>query len=102
MNELLPIGSIVLLEKTNKPVMIYGFNQIHRKTGKFYDYIACLYPEGSLDNEYSLLFWHSQIDKVLHKGCVLDIPEFQSEVVRNVASPSPQKGMTLGEVDDFI
>lgn len=102
MTELLPIGSIVLLHKTNKPVMIYGFNQIHSKTGEHYDYIACLYPEGSLDTEYSLLFSHHQIEKVLHQGPVLALGQEVGSalsVAPSMISPKVNSGETA---DDFI
>lgn len=102
MIERLPIGSIVLLEKTNKPVMIYGFHQIHSKTGKFYDYIACLYPEGSLDTEYSLLFCHHQIEKVLHQGPVLDMSQFQGTALPESSNIMLPKEENLDQVDDFI
>ena len=52
MKEYLPIGSIVLLKNGIKKVMIYGRKQLAISTNIEYDYIACLYPEGNINNEY--------------------------------------------------
>lgn len=70
MKEYLPIGSIVLLKDGEKSLMIYGRKQIHAATGIEYDYVACLYPEGNLTEEYTYLFNHDQIQEVVFKGYV--------------------------------
>ncbi len=61
---LLPIGSVVLLKEADKRLMIYGIKQMSGEEGKVYDYIGCLYPEGSIDAEYTFLFQHDDIEKV--------------------------------------
>lgn len=61
---LLPIGSVVLLKEADKRLMIYGIKQVNGEDGKIYDYIGCLYPEGSIDAEYTFLFQHEDIEKV--------------------------------------
>ena len=43
-----PIGTVVTLKGGNRPIMIYGRKQIQEQTGKEWDYVACLYPEGNL------------------------------------------------------
>ena len=33
-----------------------------------YDYIACLYPEGNINEDYMYLFNHEDIDTVVYRG----------------------------------
>ena len=68
MEKYLPIGSVVLLTGGTKRVMIYGRRQIQEGTQTEWDYIACLYPEGNINREYTFLFNHDQIKKVYHVG----------------------------------
>lgn len=68
MKKYLPLGSIVLLKNGTKRVMIYGRKQLQVGTDKEWDYIACLYPEGNISEEYMYLFNHDQIDKVFFVG----------------------------------
>ena len=65
---LLPIGSIVLLKNGQKRVMVYGRKQIQTGTNKLWDYIACLYPEGNIDETYCYLFNHEDIDRTIFIG----------------------------------
>ena len=48
--------------------MIYGRKQIQKDTGKEWDYVACLYPEGNLDDEYNIFFQHEEIEYIMHTG----------------------------------
>ncbi len=75
MKNYLPIGSVVQLQGGNKRVMIYGRKQIEEKTGAEWDYIACLYPEGNINSEYTYLFNHHNIEKVFFLG-FQDMEEF--------------------------
>ena len=69
MKEYLPIGSVVLLKNGEKKVMIYGRRQRRvTEVDKEYDYIACLYPEGNIDENYMYLFNNENIDKVIYRG----------------------------------
>ena len=68
MTEYLPIGSVVILKEGSKTIMIYGRKQIHDETGDEYDYVACLYPEGNINDEFIYLFNHDQIDQLLFTG----------------------------------
>ncbi len=63
---LLPIGSIILLDGASKKLMITGFHVIDTINKKEYDYCGCLYPEGFM--EKIAVFNHSQIKEVLFKG----------------------------------
>ncbi len=66
--ELLPIGSIVLLEEGKKKLMVFGVKQIDNATEVEYDYIGVLYPEGSLGETGQFLFNHQDIVEVVFKG----------------------------------
>ena len=72
--KLLPIGSVVLLKGGIKKVMIIGFTpkilNTESKTLKedIWDYSGCIYPEGLLSSDQILVFDHSQITEVFHKG----------------------------------
>ncbi|EKN66657.1 hypothetical protein BABA_14407 [Neobacillus bataviensis LMG 21833] len=68
MDKYLPIGSVVLLEGGTKRVMIYGRRQQELNTKKIWDYIACLYPEGNINEQYMYLFNHDQIEKIYFIG----------------------------------
>ena len=68
MENLLPIGSIVLLKNGEKKIMIYGRMQQDANTKKMYDYVACLYPEGNINAEYSYLFNHEDIKELIFRG----------------------------------
>ncbi|WP_043931074.1 DUF4176 domain-containing protein [Bacillus sp. EB01] len=68
MKKYLPIGSIVLLKGGTKRIMIYGRQQKELQSDKVWDYIACLYPEGNLSEDYMYLFNHDQIEKVFFIG----------------------------------
>jgi len=68
MKEYLPLGSIVILKEGEKAIMIYGRKQLHATTREEYDYVACLYPEGNINEEFTYLFDHDQINEVIHTG----------------------------------
>ena len=68
MDKYLPIGTVVLLHEGEKTIMIYGRMQHHGETNTVYDYVACLYPEGNIDEEYMFLFNHSQIREIVFMG----------------------------------
>jgi len=66
--ELLPLGSIVILKDGDKKLMIYGRGQISAEKQEEYDYVACLWPEGNLNEEFMYLLNHSDIETVCHHG----------------------------------
>lgn len=69
MQELLPIGSVVLLKDGIKKLMITGYMAMEKNdSNKIYDYSGCIYPEGLLSSEQSLLFYHQQIEQVYFEG----------------------------------
>lgn len=70
--ELLPVGSVVILKNAVKPILIYGRKQTNIETGIEYDYLACLYPEGFVSQEYTYLFNHNTIGTILFTGYIDD------------------------------
>ena len=69
--DLLPIGSVVLLNNGRKKVMVFGVKQTHENEEKVaveYDYIGVLYPEGNIGAKYQFLFNHSDIVEVSFRG----------------------------------
>lgn len=66
---LLPIGSVVLLKEGTKKLMITGIKPVaEEKPDTIYDYIGVIYPEGYLSNEYNFLFNHEDINDVVFTG----------------------------------
>ena len=65
---LLPIGTVVLLEESTCKVMITGLCQ--KKVGEetIYDYAGCLYPEGVMGPDKTFLFNGEQIERVYFIG----------------------------------
>lgn len=68
MKNYLPIGSIVVLKEGRKKIMIYGRRQRRVTDAHEYDYIACLYPEGNISEDYMYLFNHEDIETVIYRG----------------------------------
>ena len=69
----LPIGTVVMLEKGYKRVMITGYKCFEKNNrSNLYDYSGCLYPEGIVSSNNSLLFNHDQIIQVYHLGFIND------------------------------
>ncbi len=64
----LPIGTVVLLKEGKKRLMIYGRKQFVKSENKEYDYVACLYPEGTLNNHDVILFNQEDIQMVYFIG----------------------------------
>lgn len=67
----LPVGSVVMLKGAWKKLMITGFAPIDPETKEIiYDYMACLYPEGVLDQKHNILFNHENIKKIYAIGLI--------------------------------
>lgn len=65
---LLPIGSVVLLKGGNKRVMICGRIQARAGERKVYDYSACWYPEGIVSPKDMFFFDHDAIERLFFVG----------------------------------
>ena len=67
--DLLPIGSVVLLEGGEKRLMIDGVMQSDAEDmKKEYDYMGVLYPEGHIGDEFQYLFNQEDIKEVVFRG----------------------------------
>ncbi len=80
--ELLPIGTVVMLEGGTKKVMITGFCSVPNDNDEeIYDYSGCMYPEGVINSDEVLLFNNGDINEVFFKGYEDDDEkEFKSEL----------------------
>lgn len=68
-DKFLPLGTVVLLKDAKKRIMIIGFYAKSKENNKkIYDYMGCLFPEGVISSEQTLLFDHNQIDKIYFLG----------------------------------
>lgn len=65
---LLPVGSVVLLKGANKRVVVIGRIQARADDRKVYHYCACTYPEGLMDLDSFVFFDHDDIDRVYFIG----------------------------------
>ena len=77
---LLPIGSVVRLKSAKKDLMVFGICQTQKDTGKEFDYIGVLWPEGNMGVGTQLLFSHDNIESVTFMG--FDTPERQDFIDR--------------------
>ena len=67
--DLLPIGSIVLLKGGEKRLMISGIMQSDvSESGKEYNYLGVLYPEGHIGSQFQYLFNHEDISVIVFRG----------------------------------
>lgn len=98
--ELLPIGTVVLLEGGNRKVMITGYSSKNNDEEKIYDYNGCIFPEGLIENIFCL-FDNNQIIEVIYKG--LENEEFKefvekeaSKIFLVTSSNNPKQDNNLG------
>lgn len=83
-NELLPIGSVVLLKEGEKRLMIVGVMQSDADgNGETYDYLGVLYPEGHIGDQFQYLFNNNDIEKIFFRGFE---DEERTEFLRKLAS----------------
>lgn len=70
MNEkYLPLGSVILLKKASKRIMIIGYAiKSNDSPNKLWDYLGCLYPEGVQTSDKNLLFDHKDIETIYALG----------------------------------
>lgn len=66
--DLLPIGSIVLLEGGEKRLMVCGRVVSSGEQDHIYDYVGCYYPEGVVDSTTLFFFDHSAIQDIFFIG----------------------------------
>jgi hypothetical protein len=68
MTKFYPIGTVVTLVGGTIPIMIYGRLQFRADTDDIFDYVACLYPEGNIGEDYNIFFYHDDIETVHFVG----------------------------------
>lgn len=56
------------LHNGTKKIMIYGRKQLSQNDNKEYDYVACLFPEGNINENYTFLFNQENIREVVFRG----------------------------------
>ena len=66
--QLLPIGSVVLLQGGEKRLMTFGVVQEDPETHEVYDYAGIVYPEGNVGIDSAFLFNHDEIEEVFFVG----------------------------------
>ena len=66
--ELLPVGSIVLLKEAKRKVVIIGFAVVENGSNEIWDYLGAPYPIGVISNDRNLIFNREQIQKVVFVG----------------------------------
>ena len=71
--EFLPLGSIVAVKGNVKKLMIIarGLALMQPEGQRYYDYGACLYPEGLIGDKV-IYFNHEAINKTFYKGFIDD------------------------------
>ena len=63
--DILPLGSVVLLNGGTKKIMVIGYcMKTPEDENKIYDYCGCVFPEGVLRSDLTCVFDHSQIKEV--------------------------------------
>ena len=79
----LPIGSVVRLKDATKNIMIIGYLSVDNENKNVvYDYSGCMYPEGLLGSDQTLLFFHNQIEEIVSLGYQdLEQKEFLSKLL---------------------
>lgn len=67
---ILPLGTIVKLERGDKGLMIVGRAQLYNNEGTigYFDYSAVLYPEGIRGNDGFIFFNDEDVQEVVFEG----------------------------------
>lgn len=94
----LPLGTVVLLEGGTKRVMITGFATASSDDPDLiYDYAGCMYPQGFITSNQTVLFDHDQIQKIYHFGLIdPEWVEFQDNLKKFLESLDEQDISAFG------
>ena len=93
---LLPVGSVVLLKNGEKRVMICGRVITRAGEDTIYDYAACLYPEGIIGSDNLFFFNRDDIEVIFFIG--FQDPEefkFRSEILANLGDVEVKDGVIV-------
>ena len=92
-SELLPIGSVVLLNDARKKILIIGLMPIkHLESGEDigYDYIGVPYPEGYIGQESAMVFNHENIAEISFEGYSNEEREKMIEVIQRLVDKTEE------------
>lgn len=64
----LPLGSIVMLEGEELPVMVFGRIQRNVETGEVFEYVGCQYPIGNVGKDQYIFFNSDMISHLVFLG----------------------------------
>lgn len=67
-NDMLPLGTVVLLKGGKKRVMVCGRVLTRAGEDKIYDYCACYFPEGIIGSKNMVFFDTEAIEQVFFMG----------------------------------
>lgn len=96
MKDLLPIGSVVLLKEATKSLMIIGTTQIDDENNQ-YDYVACMFPEGYIDEETFFLFNHEDILQIEFVGCINAESQAYVQAIKSEELKNSEEGEENGQ-----
>ena len=69
LEQVLPVGTVVMLKDGMKRLMIMGYQQSQTEDlARVYDYVACEYPEGFFSVEDMIMFDHTDIEHIFSLG----------------------------------
>jgi hypothetical protein len=85
-NDLLPIGTVVLLDIIAQPLMVYGRMQQQADKEGVWDYVACPYPQGHISEETNVFFNHVQIKQVIFKGFESEGEQLMKEKLKSLST----------------
>ncbi len=87
MNELLPIGSVVKLDKDSKiDFLIIGYYLVDEESNTCYQYAGTVFPSGLTESSKLFLFNHKDITDVLFEGYKENGNTFLSELQKEMES----------------
>ncbi|MBL1224264.1 DUF4176 domain-containing protein [Enterococcus sp. BWR-S5] len=94
--EFLPLGTICIVKGNTKKLMVIarGVATVMERHPLYFDYGACLYPEGLLGDSL-IYFNHEDIQKTVHEGYVNDENELMLE---NLAAAIKESDIPKGNV----
>ena len=94
----LPLGTVVLLEGGTKRVMITGFATASSGDPELiYDYAGCMYPQGFITSNQTVLFDPDQLQQIYHFGLIdPEWVEFQDNLKKFLESLDEQDISIIG------
>lgn len=87
MQEILPIGSVVLLKKALKKIVVIGLfptQTTHTVEEVTYDYMGLPYPEGYMGENTVLFFDKDQIQEIVFRGYDDDERKFMLGAMKKI------------------